>query len=128
MWRLILARAAPAHVAVEDKGAVVHTHTLAVKRDIGQAQMVMAPPCGEGLLRFGIACRGNEGDVAGQAPRRLECVHGCREDASRARAAASCPENGGERETKQLPINTPLLYTAVAIISSRGIRIFQESH
>jgi hypothetical protein len=127
MWRLILARAAPAHVAVEDKGAVVHTHTLAVKRDIGQAQMVMAPPCGGGPTAFW-HCVPWERGRPGQAPRRLECVRGCREDPSRARAAASCPENGGERETKQLPINTPLLYTAVAIISSRGIRIFQESH
>jgi hypothetical protein len=67
-------RAAPAHVALEDKGAVVHTHTLAVKRGIGQTQTVIAPvgpPTGEGLLRLGIACRGNEGDVAGQGPRRL---------------------------------------------------------
>jgi hypothetical protein len=46
----------------------VHTHTLAVKRDIGQAQMVMAPPCGGGPTAFWHCVPWERGRRSGTGP------------------------------------------------------------
>jgi hypothetical protein len=91
-------RAAPAHVAVEDKGAVVHTHTLAVKkghRSDSDGHRACRTTNWGGATAFRYCVPWERGRRSGTGPTKtIVCARACREDPSRARAAASCRVDG----------------------------------